>query len=134
MCRIQRRSGRRRWSLPPVDWGLVFSGGIRESLEDQLLSSRVIGGSSSTVFAWDLRWQQQPIVLYGVAAGEFQSHSLSESEIWEVQYDSYSSNIGNMSKSRVLPVMICSEYGILAVVEHGEEPIELLTLTDRTPR
>ncbi|XP_028075154.1 nuclear pore complex protein NUP43-like [Camellia sinensis] len=84
------------------------------------------GGSSGTVFAWDLRWQQQPIVLSGVAAGEFQSHSLSESEIWEVQYDSYSSNIGNMSTSRVLPVMICSEDGILAVVEQGEEPIELL--------
>ncbi|CAL5374835.1 unnamed protein product [Camellia sinensis] len=150
-CRTQRQSGRRRWSLPRVDWGLVFSGGIRESLEDQLLSSRVIGahrttsgivhsidihpsrkhtciagGSSGTVFAWDLRWQQQPIVLSGVAAGEFQSYSLSESEIWEVQYDSYSSNIGNMSTSRVLPVMICSEDGILAVVEQGEEPIELL--------
>ncbi|KAF5956736.1 hypothetical protein HYC85_003961 [Camellia sinensis] len=77
----------------------------------------IVGGSSGTVFAWDLRWQQQPIVLSGVAVGEFQSHSLSESEIWEVQYDSYSSNIGNMSTSRVLPVMICSEDGILAVVE-----------------
>ncbi|CAL5328320.1 unnamed protein product [Camellia sinensis] len=84
------------------------------------------GGSSGTIFAWDLRWQQQPIVLSGVAAGEFQSHSLSESEIWEVQYGSYSSSIGNMSTSRVLPVMICSEDGILAVVEQGEEPIELL--------
>ncbi|KAF5950513.1 hypothetical protein HYC85_012506 [Camellia sinensis] len=68
----------------------------------------------------------QPIVLSGVAAGEFQSHSLSESEIWEVQHDSYSSNIGNISTSRVLPVMICSEDGILAVVEQGEEPVELL--------
>ncbi|CAL5328307.1 unnamed protein product [Camellia sinensis] len=65
----------------------------------------------------------QPIVLSGVAAGEFQSHSLSESEIWEVQYDSYSSNIGNMSASRVLPVMICSEDGILAVVEQGQSEL-----------
>ncbi|GMP55304.1 hypothetical protein CsSME_00020161 [Camellia sinensis var. sinensis] len=86
----------------------------------------IAGGSSGTVFAWDLRWQQQPTVLSGVAAGEFQSHSLSESEIWEVQHDSYSSNIGNISTSRVLPVMICSEDGILAVVEQGEEPVELL--------
>ncbi|GMP35964.1 hypothetical protein CsSME_00008220 [Camellia sinensis var. sinensis] len=31
-----------------------------------------------------------------------------------------------MSTSWVLPVMICSEDGILAVVEQGEEPIELL--------
>ncbi|CAL5328334.1 unnamed protein product [Camellia sinensis] len=73
------------------------------------------GDSSGTVFAWDLRWQQQPIVLSRFAAGDFQSHSLSESEIQEVQYDSYSSNIGNMSTSRVLPVMICSKVGILAV-------------------
>ncbi|KAL7219728.1 hypothetical protein ACSBR2_012733 [Camellia fascicularis] len=131
--------------------GLVFSGGIRESLEDQLLKvvasrahrttsgivhsidihpsrkhTSIAGGSSGTIFAWDLRWQQRPIVLSGVAAGEFQSHSLSESEIWEVQYDSYSLNIGNISTSRVLPVMICSEDGILAVVEQGEEPVELL--------
>ncbi|KAF5956737.1 hypothetical protein HYC85_003962 [Camellia sinensis] len=102
--------------------GIVHSIDIHPSRKHTCIA----GGSSGTVFAWDLRWQQQPIVLSGVAAGEFQSHSLSESEIWEVQYDSYSSNIGNMSTSRVLPVMICSEDGILAVVEQGEEPIELL--------
>ncbi|GMP35962.1 hypothetical protein CsSME_00008220 [Camellia sinensis var. sinensis] len=49
-------------------------------------ASQFKGGSSGIVFAWDLRWQQQPIVLSGVAA----------------------------------------EDGILAVVEQGEEPIELL--------
>ncbi|GMP36057.1 hypothetical protein CsSME_00008292 [Camellia sinensis var. sinensis] len=102
--------------------GIVHSTDIHPSRKHTCIA----GGSSGTVFAWDLRWQQQPIVLSGVAAGEFQSHSLSESEIWEVQYDSYSSNIGNMSTSRVLPVMICSEDGILAVVEQGEEAIELL--------
>ncbi|KAL7193571.1 hypothetical protein ACSBR2_025218 [Camellia fascicularis] len=89
----------------------------------------IAGGSSGTVFAWDLRWQQQPIVLSGVAAGEFQSHSLSEREIWEVQYDSYSSNIGNMSTSRVLPVMICSEDGILAVVEQGMKFVAILAFS-----
>ncbi|THG09041.1 hypothetical protein TEA_014136 [Camellia sinensis var. sinensis] len=31
-------------------------------------ASQFKGGSSGTVFAWDLRWQQQPIVLSGVAA------------------------------------------------------------------
>ncbi|CAL5328258.1 unnamed protein product [Camellia sinensis] len=103
-----------------------------------------MGGSSGTVFVWDLQWQQQPIVLSGVAVCEFQSHSLSESEIWEVQYDIYSSNMGNMSTSRVLLVMICSEDGIFAVVEQVvRNPLNswlnhvlstTLTLTDRTPR
>ncbi|KAL7224397.1 hypothetical protein ACSBR1_025786 [Camellia fascicularis] len=83
--------------------GIVHSIDIHPSRKHTCIT----GGSSGTVFAWDLRWQQQPVVLSGVAAGEFQSHSLSESEIWEVQYDSYSSNIGNMSTSRVLPIMIC---------------------------
>ncbi|KAG5413081.1 hypothetical protein IGI04_000648 [Brassica rapa subsp. trilocularis] len=70
----------------------------------------IAGGSSGTVFAWDLRWPKQPIVLSGV---------------WEVQYDSDTkSNIS--SSSRILPVMTCSEDGILGVIEQGEEPIELL--------
>ena len=79
------------------------------------------GGSSGTVFAWDLRWQQQPIILSGVATGEAQAHSPLESEVWEVRYDNYmhSLNIGNISSSRILPVMTCSEDGILAVVEQG---------------
>lgn len=79
------------------------------------------GGSSGTVFAWDLRWQQQPIILSGVETGEVSAYSPCESEVWEVQYDNYmhSKNIGNMSSSRILPVMICSEDGILAVVEQG---------------
>ncbi|CAH2042704.1 unnamed protein product [Thlaspi arvense] len=84
--------------------------------------------SSGTVFAWDLRWQQQPISLSGIATGDMVAQSAAESEVWEVQYDSYvhSLSIGNISSSRVLPAMICSEDGILAVVEQGQEPIELL--------
>ncbi|CAL5374837.1 unnamed protein product [Camellia sinensis] len=77
--------------------GIVHSIDIHPSRKHTCIT----GGSSGTVFAWDLRWQQQPVVLSGVAAG-------------------------NMSTSRVLPIMICSEDGILAVVEQGEEPIELL--------
>ncbi|KAK9932124.1 hypothetical protein M0R45_019373 [Rubus argutus] len=30
------------------------------------------GGSSGTVFAWDLRWPQQPLLLSGVGSGEEQ--------------------------------------------------------------
>lgn len=84
-----------------------------------ILSYLQAGGSLGTVFAWDLRWPQQPILLSGVGAGEA-THSPCESEVWEVQYDHYakSSNVGNVS-SRILPTMICSEDGILAVVEQG---------------
>uniref|UniRef100_A0A0D3DH33 GTD-binding domain-containing protein n=2 Tax=Brassica oleracea var. oleracea TaxID=109376 RepID=A0A0D3DH33_BRAOL len=84
----------------------------------------IAGGSSGTVFAWDLRWPKQPIVLSGVGASEGINNPLSESEVWEVQYDSYTKS--NISSSRILPVMTCSEDGILGVIEQGEEPVELL--------
>ncbi|KAH0871471.1 hypothetical protein HID58_078493 [Brassica napus] len=84
----------------------------------------IAGGSSGTVFAWDLRWPKQPIVLSGVGASAGINNPLSESEVWEVQYDSYTKS--NISSSRILPVMTCSEDGILGVIEQGEEPIELL--------
>ncbi|CAN7119717.1 unnamed protein product, partial [Brassica rapa subsp. narinosa] len=84
----------------------------------------IAGGSSGTVFAWDLRWPKQPIVLSGVGASEGINNPLSESEVWEVQYDSYTKS--NISSSRILPVMTCSEDGILGVIEQGEEPLELL--------
>ncbi|XP_059635956.1 nuclear pore complex protein NUP43 [Cornus florida] len=108
------------------DWsqgttGIVHSIDIHPSRKHTCLA----GGSSGTVFAWDIRWQQQPIILSGVAAGGAMANSLAESEVWEVQY-THSANVGNISSSRILPVMICSEDGILAVVEQGEEPIELL--------
>lgn len=70
------------------------------------------------VFAWDLRWPQQPIILSGLGSGEAVSNSLSESEVWEVRYDRYTKS-SNISSARVLPAMICSEDGILAVVEQG---------------
>ncbi|KAK9275412.1 hypothetical protein L1049_022676 [Liquidambar formosana] len=104
--------------------GIVHSIDIHPSRKHTCLA----GGSSGTVFAWDLRWQQQPIILSGVGTGMPASHSPSEGEVWEVQYDCHMppSNTSNISSSRILPVMICSEDGILAVVEQGEEPIELL--------
>ncbi|XP_027069758.1 nuclear pore complex protein NUP43-like [Coffea arabica] len=102
--------------------GIVHSVDIHPSRKHTCLA----GGSSGTVFAWDLRWQHQPVILSG--AGTPETYSPSESEIWEVQYDNYthSSNIRNVSSSRVLPAMICSEDGILAVIEQSEVPMELL--------
>ncbi|XP_040997063.1 nuclear pore complex protein NUP43 [Juglans microcarpa x Juglans regia] len=104
--------------------GIVQSIDIHPSRKHTCLA----GGSLGTVFAWDLRWQQQPIILSGIGGSEDGTHPACESEVWEVQYDRHtkSTNTGNISSSRVLPAMICSEDGILAVVGQDAEPIELL--------
>lgn len=83
-----------------------------------------------TTFAWDLRWQQQPVIFSGTGIGAGSEHSISESEVWEVQYDrdARSTSISNFSSSsRMLPVMMCSEDGILAVLEQG---MDLLVISD----
>ncbi|GJN09754.1 hypothetical protein PR202_ga27787 [Eleusine coracana subsp. coracana] len=88
----------------------------------------VVGGSSGTIFAWDLRWPQQPIPLSGIGLHGI-VQPVCESEVWEVLFDTYtqSSDIISSTSARILPVMICSEDGILAVVEQGDErPLELL--------
>ncbi|EEF33984.1 conserved hypothetical protein [Ricinus communis] len=110
-------------------WDQGMSSGIIHSID--IHQSRkytcLAGGSSGTVFAWDLRWKDQPIVLSGVELNDTATHSLSESDVWEVQYDCYTKSLSsNSSSSCILPAMICSEDGILAVIEQGEEPIELL--------
>ncbi|OAY69897.1 Nuclear pore complex protein NUP43 [Ananas comosus] len=86
-----------------------------------------VGGSSGTLFAWDLRWQQWPILLSGVCLNGT-DQPVSESEVCKVQYDSYtqSSGITSALSTKILPVMVCSEDGILVVLEQGEDPVELL--------
>lgn len=88
----------------------------------------VVGGSSGSVFAWDLRRQQEPIPLAGIGSSSRQiSGFLSESEVWEVKYDHYIQSVGlDGTSSKILPVMMCSEDGILAVLESGEAPLEVL--------
>ncbi|XP_010525799.1 PREDICTED: nuclear pore complex protein NUP43 [Tarenaya hassleriana] len=100
--------------------GIVHSVDIHPSRKHTCIA----GGSSGTVFVWDLRWPQQPILLSGNFASESTDSPLSESEVWEVQYDPYTKS--NISSSKILPVMICSEDGILGVIEQGEQPVELL--------
>ncbi|CAA0814689.1 Nuclear pore complex protein NUP43 [Striga hermonthica] len=106
--------------------GIVHSIDIHPSRKHTCLA----GGSSGVVFAWDTRWPKQPVLLSGVGFSDTNANSIVESDVWEVQYDNYthSSKIVNSSSSssRILPAMICSEDGILAVIEQGEEPIELL--------
>lgn len=125
----QRKPGDGPVSQFKGNWARGDKSGIIHSID--VLASRkhvcLAGGSGGTVFAWDLRWQQQPIVLSGAGLGET-THPPSESEVWEVQFDSYmqSANSVSASSARILPIMMCSEDGILAVLEQGEEPIELL--------
>lgn len=110
-------------------WGRGIVSGMVHSID--IHPSRkhicVVGGSSGTIFAWDLRWPQQPIPLSGVGLnGTVQP--VCESEVWEVLFDNYtqSSDIMSSTSTRILPVMMCSEDGILAVVEQDERPLELL--------
>ncbi|CAI0427617.1 unnamed protein product [Linum tenue] len=102
--------------------GIIHSIDVHPSRKHTCLA----GGSAGTIFAWDLRYQQQPIILSGTGS-DTAAQSLSESEVWEVQYDSYTkSSMNNFSSSKLLPAMFCSEDGILGVIEQGEEPTELL--------
>ncbi|CAH9110337.1 unnamed protein product [Cuscuta europaea] len=102
--------------------GIVHSIDIHPSRKHACLA----GGSSGTVFVWDLR-RQQSIALSGIGTNDSSVQALSESEVWEVQYDCpQSSSSALSSASCYLPAMICSEDGILGVIEQGEEPIELL--------
>eukprot|EP01018_Ginkgo_biloba_P013956 Gb_37942 [translate_table: standard] len=88
----------------------------------------VVGGSSGSLFAWDLRWQQEPIPLAGIGSSNRQiAGVLSESEVWEVKYDHYTQSAGlGAVSSKIPPVMMCSEDGILAVFESGDAPLEVL--------
>ncbi|KAH6779356.1 hypothetical protein C2S52_010593 [Perilla frutescens var. hirtella] len=112
------------------DWTRETASGIVHSID--IHSSRkhtcLAGGSSGVVFAWDIRSPKKPVMLSGVGIGDAPANSIVESDILEVHYDNYthSSNMINSSSSRILPAMICSEDGILAVIEQGEEPTELL--------
>ncbi|KZV33984.1 hypothetical protein F511_04209 [Dorcoceras hygrometricum] len=111
-----------------TDWGttsgIVHSIDIHPSRKYTCLA----GGSSGTVFAWDIRSPKESTILSSVGLNDAPTHSLVESDVWEVQYDNYthSSKISNQSSSRILPAMTCSEDGILAVIEHGQQPTELL--------
>ncbi|MFS7944837.1 putative transcription factor WD40-like family [Helianthus anomalus] len=111
------------------NWAQGATSGIIHSID--IHSSRkhtcLAGGSNGNVFAWDLRRPQQPIVLSGVDNGETAT-CISESDVWEVQYDTFmsASDHAKLSSKGVLPAMICSEDGMLAVIKQGEEPTELL--------
>ncbi|VFQ96056.1 unnamed protein product [Cuscuta campestris] len=110
------------------DWNHGTTSGIVHSID--IHPSRkhacLAGGSSGTVFVWDLR-RQQSIALSGMGTRDALIQPPLESDVWEVQYDcTHFSRSALSSASCYLPAMICSEDGILGVLEQNEEPIELL--------
>lgn len=83
-----------------------------------------VGGSGGAVYAWDLRWQQEPIALAGPAASKSR-HPMGglivESEVWEAKYDALLQSAGHgVESGKSPPVMVCSEDGILALLDGGE--------------
>ncbi|CAM6102806.1 unnamed protein product [Calypogeia fissa] len=84
----------------------------------------VVGGSGGAVYAWDLRWQQEPVALAGPAApkGRYPTGGLIvESEVWEVKFDPLLQSAAHSVESgKIPPVMICSEDGVLALLDGGE--------------
>ncbi|KAL2635998.1 hypothetical protein R1flu_007477 [Riccia fluitans] len=126
----QRRPGG-AVSQSPAKWA-NFTGGVNcIDVHPSRKHLCVIGGSEGYVYAWDLRWQQAPIPLNGHAMQNGRGHllgdSLVESEVWEVKYDPLLQLAGHMTESgKIPPVMMCSEDGILAVLDSGET-LELLS-------
>ncbi|KAI5063214.1 hypothetical protein GOP47_0021761 [Adiantum capillus-veneris] len=88
----------------------------------------VVGGSDGTVLAWDLRWQKEPIQLCGSSdlRGQPLGGTMAESDVWDVKFDSFSFSRSSVLSSKIPPIMMCSEDGILGVVEAGEAPWEIL--------
>ena len=82
-----------------------------------------VGGSNGAVMAWDLRWQQEPVQLSGSfnVKGQFIGDSMAESDVWNVRFDPFTLAGGSSAmSSKVPPAMMCSEDGILGVVETGK--------------
>ncbi|KAL5699880.1 hypothetical protein ACHQM5_030713 [Ranunculus cassubicifolius] len=95
--------------------GMIHSIDIHESRKHVC----VAGGSLGNVFAWDLRRPGQPIVLSSGSGGSRAQMAACDGEVWEVQYDSYKQS----NSSRVLT---CSEDGVVALIQQGNEPVEIM--------
>lgn len=76
-----------------------------------------MGGSGGTVLAWDLRRQNE---LHSLAGRGCKSGSSTgaEGEIWNVKLDP-ALQVGQGESGKIPPVLMCSEDGILALIESG---------------
>ncbi|CAM6041556.1 unnamed protein product [Sphagnum compactum] len=85
----------------------------------------VAGGSAGSVVAWDMRRQQELIPLAGaipsMGRSALEFPIVAEGEIWEVKFDPALYERGLMTEvGKVPPVFVCSEDGILALLQGGE--------------
>lgn len=80
-----------------------------------------MGGSGGTVLAWDLRRQNE---LHSLAGRGCKSGSSTgaEGEIWNVKLDP-ALQVGQGESGKIPPVLMCSEDGILALIESGLYPL-----------
>ncbi|KAG0605921.1 hypothetical protein M758_9G098300 [Ceratodon purpureus] len=78
----------------------------------------VVGGSGGTVLAWDLRRQNELFTLAG-KGGKGGSSTIAEGEVWNVKLDPALQGGGQGESGKIPPVLMCSEDGILAIIESG---------------
>ena len=94
-----------------------------------------VGGSVGTVLAWDLRRQNELFSLAGTRGSKASSllgpATVAEGEIWEVKLDPALQGGGHGTESgKVPPVLMCSEDGILALLESGLYSLQTNSLVE----
>ncbi|CAM6018682.1 unnamed protein product [Sphagnum balticum] len=124
-CHMQQLAVDHLWSLPQQGLDRVFNGGISDGLAMLLLNLLPKGGSAGSVVAWDMRRQQELIPLAGaipsMGRSALEFPIVAEGEIWEVKFDPALFERGLMTEvGKVPPVFVCSEDGILVLLQGGE--------------
>lgn len=76
-----------------------------------------VGGAGGTVLAWDLRRQNELLTLAGRGL-KTGAPPIAEGEVWNVKLDPALQG-GQGESAKIPPVLMCSEDGILAVIEAG---------------
>ena len=94
-----------------------------------------VGGSVGTVLAWDLRRQNELFSLAGTRGSKASSllgpATVAEGEIWNVKLDPALQGGGHGTESgKVPPVLMCSEDGILALLESGLYSLQTKSLVE----
>lgn len=77
----------------------------------------VVGASGGAVLAWDLRRQNELLTLAG--RGLKGVSPIAEGEVWDVKLDPALQGGGQGESAKIPPILICSEDGILAIIEAG---------------
>jgi nuclear pore complex protein Nup43 len=76
------------------------------------------------VLAWDLRRQNELCTLAG-KGGKGGSSTIADGEVWDVRLDPALQG-GQGESGKIPPVLMCSEDGILAIIESGLYPLLII--------